>query len=374
MNSIQMVDLRTQYERIKPEIDLAIQGVIENTAFINGPDVKAFAKELAEYTGAGFVIPCGNGTDALQIAMMALDFLPGQEVIVPAFTYVAAVEMISLLGLKPKFVDVTPDTFEMNSSELEKAIGPNVVGIIPVHLYGQCSNMEFILDVANRNNLKVIEDTAQAIGAVYSFSNGKKAQAGTMGHVGTTSFFPSKNLGCYGDGGAMFTNDPDLAERLNRIANHGQKKKYHHESIGINSRLDTLQAAILRVKLKELDRYCAARNQVADRYDQAFKNHTSIKIPKRASNSTHVFHQYTVQIEGADRDALKSYLQEKGIPTMIYYPIPVPKQQAYLRYRYQTGDFPVSESLCEKVLSFPIHTEMDPAQQDFIIDSILNYF
>ncbi|GMQ26699.1 DegT/DnrJ/EryC1/StrS family aminotransferase [Algoriphagus sp. oki45] len=374
MNSIQMVDLRTQYERIKPEIDLAIQGVIENTAFINGPEVKAFAKELAEYTGAGFVIPCGNGTDALQIAMMALDFQPGQEVIVPAFTYVAAVEMISLLGLKPKFVDVTPDTFEMNPSELEKAIGPNVVGIIPVHLYGQCSNMEFILDVANRNNLKVIEDTAQAIGAVYSFSNGKKAQAGTMGHVGTTSFFPSKNLGCYGDGGAMFTNDPDLAERLNRIANHGQKKKYHHESIGINSRLDTLQAAILRVKLKELDRYCAARNQVADRYDQAFKNHTSIKIPKRASNSTHVFHQYTVQIEGADRDALKSYLQEKGIPTMIYYPIPVPKQQAYLRYGYQTGDFPVSESLCEKVLSFPIHTEMDPAQQDFIIDSILNYF
>ena len=374
MNSIQMVDLRTQYESIKPEIDLAIQGVIENTAFINGPEVKAFAKELAEYTGAGFVIPCGNGTDALQIAMMALDFQPGQEVIVPAFTYVAAVEMISLLGLKPKFVDVTPDTFEMNPSELEKAIGPNVVGIIPVHLYGQCSNMEFILDVANRNNLKVIEDTAQAIGAVYSFSNGKKAQAGTMGDVGTTSFFPSKNLGCYGDGGAMFTNNPDLAERLNRIANHGQKKKYHHESIGINSRLDTLQAAILRVKLKELDRYCAARNQVADRYDQAFKNHASIKIPKRASNSTHVFHQYTVQIEGADRDALKSYLQEKGIPTMIYYPIPVPKQQAYLRYGYQTGDFPVSESLCEKVLSFPIHTEMDPAQQDFIIDAILSYF
>ncbi|GMQ29513.1 DegT/DnrJ/EryC1/StrS family aminotransferase [Algoriphagus confluentis] len=374
MKSIQMVDLRSQYERIKPEIDLAIQGVIENSAFINGPEVKAFAKELAEYTGAEFVIPCGNGTDALQIAMMALDFKPGQEVIVPAFTYVAAVEMISLLGLKPKFVDVTPDTFEMNPSELEKAIGPNVVGIIPVHLYGQCSNMEFILDVANRNNLKVIEDTAQAIGAVYSFSNGKKAQAGTMGHVGTTSFFPSKNLGCYGDGGAMFTNDPDLAERLNRIANHGQKKKYHHESIGVNSRLDTLQAAILRVKLKELDRYCAARNQVADRYDQAFKNHTSIKIPKRASNSTHVFHQYTVQIEGADRDALKSYLQEKGIPTMIYYPIPVPKQQAYLRYGYQTGDFPVSESLCEKVLSFPIHTEMDPAQQDFIIDSILSYF
>ena len=374
MNSIQMVDLRTQYDRIKPEIDLAIKGVIENSSFINGPEVKAFVKELAEYTGAGYVIPCGNGTDALQIAMMALDFEQGKEVIVPAFTYVAAVEMISLLGLKPKFVDVTPDTFEMNPSELENAIGPNVVGIISVHLYGQCSNMEFIMDVAKRNNLKVIEDTAQAIGAVYSFSNGKKAQAGTMGDVGTTSFFPSKNLGCYGDGGAMFTNDPDLAERLNRIANHGQKKKYHHESIGINSRLDTLQAAILRVKLKELDRYCAARNQVAERYDQAFKNHTSIKIPQRASYSTHVFHQYTVQIEGADRDQLKNYLQEKGIPSMIYYPIPVPKQQAYLKYGYQPGDFPVAESMCEKVLSFPIHTEMDPAQQDYIIDSILSFF
>jgi UDP-2-acetamido-2-deoxy-ribo-hexuluronate aminotransferase len=374
MTSIQMVDLRTQYEQIKAEVDQAIQQVLDTTAFINGPDVKAFSAELADYTGARFVIPCANGTDALQIAMMALGFQPGDEIIVPTFTYVATVEVIALLGLKPKFVDVLPDTYELDPKALEESMGPRVVGIVPVHLYGQCSNMEFILDFARKNDLKVIEDTAQAIGAVYTFSDGRKAQAGTMGDVGTTSFFPSKNLGCYGDGGAMFTNDPVLAETLRMIANHGQKKKYYHDSIGVNSRLDTLQAAILRVKLQHLDRYSASRNEVADRYDKAFVNHPNIKTPKRAANSTHVFHQYTVQVEGASRDELKAYLQENGVPTMVYYPVPLHRQNAYLEYGYKDGDFPVAESLCKKVLSFPIHTEMEIEQQSYIIETVKRFF
>lgn len=374
MKSIQMVDLRSQYERIKSDIDQAIQQVLDNTAFINGPDVKAFSEELAEYTGAKFTITCGNGTDALQIAMMALDFRPGDEIIVPAFTYVATVEVISLLGLRPRFVDVLPDTFELDPDALEKAIGPKVVGIVPVHLFGQCSNMEFILDFATKYNLKVIEDAAQAIGAVYTFLDGRKSQAGTMGDVGTTSFFPSKNLGCFGDGGAMFTNNPVLAEKLRMIANHGQKKKYYHDSIGVNSRLDTLQAGILRVKLKHLDRYSASRNEAADKYDAAFLNHSNIKTPRRATNSTHVFHQYTVQVEGASRDELKTYLQEKGVPTMVYYPVPLHLQHAYLQYGYQEGDFPVAESLCKKVLSFPIHTEMEIEQQSYIIDTVMSFF
>lgn len=374
MKSIQMVDLRSQYERIKSDIDQAIQHVLDTTAFINGPEVRAFSDELTEYTGAKFTITCGNGTDALQIAMMALDFRPGDEIIVPAFTYVATVEVISLLGLRPRFVDVLPDTFELDPDALEKAIGPKVVGIVPVHLFGQCSNMEFILDFATKYNLKVIEDAAQAIGAVYTFLDGRKSQAGTMGDVGTTSFFPSKNLGCYGDGGAMFTNDQLLAEKLRMIANHGQKKKYYHDSIGVNSRLDTLQAGILRVKLKHLDRYSASRNEVADKYDAAFLNHPNIKTPKRATNSTHVFHQYTVQVEGASRDELKTYLQEKGVPTMVYYPVPLHLQHAYLQYGYQEGDFPVAESLCKKVLSFPIHTEMEIEQQSYIIDTVKSFF
>lgn len=374
MNSIQMVDLYTQYERIKSEVDQAIQQVLDTTAFINGPEVKAFSEELAVYTGAKHVITCGNGTDALQIAMMALDFKPGDEVIVPAFTYVATVEVISLLGLKPRFVDVLPDTFELDPSELEKSLSPKVVGIVPVHLFGQCSNMEFILHFAKIHNLKVIEDAAQAIGSVYSFSDGKSAQAGTMGNVGTTSFFPSKNLGCFGDGGAMFTNDSGLAEKLRMIANHGQKKKYHHDSIGVNSRLDTLQAAVLRVKLKHLDRYTTSRNEVAGRYDQAFFNHPKISIPKRAANSTHVFHQYTVRIEEGRRDELKNYLQEKNIPTMVYYPLPLHRQNAYLRYGYKEGDFPIAETLCQQVLSLPIHTEMKLDQQNYIIETINNFF
>lgn len=369
-----MVDLRTQYECIKAEVDQAIQQVLDSTAFINGPDVKVFSDELASYTGAKYVVPCANGTDALQIAMMALGFKPEDEVIVPTFTYVATVEVIALLGLRPKFVDVLLDTYELDPEGLEKALGPKVVGIVPVHLYGQCSKMEYILNFAKKYNLKVIEDTAQAIGAVYTFSDGRKSQAGTMGDVGTTSFFPSKNLGCYGDGGAMFTNDPDLAEKLRMIANHGQKKKYYHDSIGVNSRLDTLQAAILRVKLKHLDRYSASRNEVADRYDAAFLNHPNIKTPKRAGNSTHVFHQYTVQVEGCSREELKNHLQEKGVPTMVYYPVPLHLQNAYLEYGYQVGDFPVAESLCKKVLSLPIHTEMKKEEQEYIIEAIKSFF
>jgi dTDP-4-amino-4,6-dideoxygalactose transaminase len=306
--------------------------------------------------------------------MMALDFKPGDEIIVPAFTYVATVEVIALLGLKPVFIDVVPDTYELDLSQLEEKITPRTVGIVPVHLYGQCSDMEPILTFAKKHSLKVIEDTAQAIGAVYTFRDGSKAQAGTMGDIGTTSFFPSKNLGCFGDGGAIFTNDEDLAKKLQMIANHGQAKKYHHESIGVNSRLDTIQAAILNVKLKHLDRYSASRNEVADRYDESFKNHPAIKTPKRAKNSTHVFHQYTIQVEGAERDELKNYLAEKGVPSMVYYPISLHQQVAYQGYGFKKGDFLVAESLCLKVLSLPIHTEMKVQDQDYIIETIKGFF
>lgn len=374
-NIIQMVDLKSQYDRIKPEIDSAIQEVLNQTAFINGPQVKKFAEELKEYTGADFVVPCANGTDALQIAMMALDFKPGDEVIVPAFTYVATVEVIALLGLKPIFIDVTEDTFELDVTKFESKISDRTVGIVTVHLYGQCSNMEEILRIAETYHLKVIEDTAQAIGAVYTFSDGRKMQAGTMGNIGTTSFFPSKNLGCYGDGGAIFTNDQVLAEKIQMIANHGQKRKYYHDSIGVNSRLDTLQAAILSVKLKYLNQYTIARNKVADRYDAAFSNHSRICIPARVKNSTHVFHQYTVKLhESVDREAFKSYLGDKGVPTMVYYPLPLHLQKAYLEYGGKEGQYPVSEKLCKQVISFPIHTEMHSYEQDYIIEQILNYF
>ena len=374
MSTIQMVDLRSQYDKIKSEVDSAIQEVIDTTAFINGPQVKAFGESLVQYTGAKHVITCANGTDALQIAMMALDFKPGDEVIVPAFTYVATVEVIALLGLKPVFIDVISDTYELDLSQLEEKLTERTVGIVPVHLYGQCSDMEPILAFAKKHSLKIIEDTAQAIGAVYTFSDGRQTQAGTIGDIGTTSFFPSKNLGCYGDGGAIFTNDSDLAKKLQMIANHGQAKKYHHESIGVNSRLDTIQAAILNVKLKHLDRYSASRNEVADRYDESFKNHLNIKTPIRSKNSTHVFHQYTIQVEGVDRDELKNYLAEKGVPSMVYYPISLHEQVAYQGYGYKKGDFPVAESLCTKVLSLPVHTEMKVEDQEYIIETIKSFF
>lgn len=372
--NIQMVDLKSQYDLIKSEVNQAIQEVIDNTSFINGPQVKKFSDALAAFTGAEYVVTCGNGTDALQIAMMGLDFQPGQEVIVPAFTYVATAEVIALLGLKPVFIDVIADTYELNVSQLESKITSKTVGIVPVHLFGQCSNMEEILAIAHKHNLKVIEDTAQAIGAKYTFSDGTIKQAGTIGNVGTTSFFPSKNLGCYGDGGAMFTNDPELAEKLHMIANHGQKKKYHHHIVGVNSRLDTLQAAILYVKLQHLDRYSASRNAVANKYDQAFAGHAHIKIPVRVANSTHAFHQYTIQVEGVSRDELKGYLFENGIPSMVYYPLTLHQQEAYKDLGFRKGDFPVAESLCEKVLSLPIHTEMRSEDQDYIIETIKSFF
>ena len=368
-----MVDLQGQYSHIKEEIDKAIISVIEAGQFINGPEVKLFSKELAEYNDVRHVIPCANGTDALQIAMMALGFEPGDEIILPAFTYVATVEVIALLGLKPVFVDVVPSTFELDSSQLKLKLTSKTKAIVPVHLYGQCSNMEVILDFAKEHNLAVIEDAAQAIGAEYKFNNGDVKKAGTMGDIGTTSFFPSKNLGCYGDGGAVFTNNDELAEKLKMIANHGQKIKYIHESIGVNSRLDTLQASILSIKLKYLDQYNNSRNEVADRYDAAFNNCKNITIPERTSFSTHVFHQYTLKIENVSRDGLKKYLADHDVPSMIYYPIPLHLQKAYASYGFIKGDFPVSENLCNKVLSLPIHTEMPVQTQDFIIKLVKEY-
>lgn len=368
-----MVDLQSQYACIKNEVDKAIIGVIESGHFINGAEVKKFSEELAEYNAVKHVIPCANGTDALQIAMMALGFEPGDEIILPAFTYVAAVEVIALLHLKPVFVDVLPSTFELDSSQLKGKLTSRTKAIVPVHLYGQCCNMEAILDFAEEHNLAVIEDAAQAIGAEYKFNNGEVKKAGTMGDIGTTSFFPSKNLGCYGDGGAVFTNNDKLAEKLNMIANHGQRVKYVHESIGVNSRLDTLQASILSIKLKHLNQYNKSRNEVADRYDSAFNNCKNITIPERASFSTHVFHQYTLKIENMSRDGLKKHLADYNIPSMIYYPKPLHLQKAYCAYGFVEGDFPVSENLCTKVLSLPIHTEMSIQAVDFIIKVVKEY-
>ena len=374
MKKIHMVDLKGQYNKIKPQIDQAIQTVIDNTAFINGPEVKAFAAELEQHLGIPYVIPCANGTDALQIAMMALNLKPGDEVITANFTYVATAEVIALLGLKPVLVECNPDTFCIDPAAIEKAISPKTKAIVPVHLFGQCADMEPITEIANRHNLFVIEDTAQAIGATYTFSDGTKKPAGGIGHVGTTSFFPSKNLGCYGDGGAIFTTDETLAKRIRMIANHGQSVQYVHDDIGVNSRLDTIQAAILRVKLQHLDEYSAARVAVADAYDKAFANHPNLVTPKRAANSTHVFHQYTVQLKGADRAALKEYLTSKEIPMMVYYPLPLHMQKAYADARYNEGDFPITEELCKTVFSLPIHTEMDSETQNYIIESVLTFF
>lgn len=373
MKKIQMVDLKGQYEKIKPEIDKAIQQVIDNTAFINGPDVKAFQAELEQHLHIPHVIPCANGTDALQIAMMALNLKPGDEVITANFTYVATAEVIALLGLTPVLVDVDPETFCIDPAAIEKAITPNTKAIVPVHLFGQCADMGPILAIANKHNLHVIEDTAQAIGATYTFANGDKKPAGAMGIVGTTSFFPSKNLGCYGDGGAIFSINDDLAKRIRMIANHGQSVQYVHDDIGVNSRLDSIQAAILRVKLQHLDAYSAARVAVADAYDKAFTNHPKLVTPKRAANSTHVFHQYTLQLKGADRAALKEFLASKDIPMMVYYPIPLHLQKAYTNPRYKEGDFPVTEQLCKEVFSLPIHTEMDSETQQYIIDNVLEF-
>jgi dTDP-4-amino-4,6-dideoxygalactose transaminase len=368
-HNIKMVDLHKQYLRIKPEIDRALQDVLTSTAFIQGPQVKEFAGALAKYTGAQHVIPCGNGTDALQIAMMALDLKPGDEVIVPVHTYVATAEVIALLGLTPVFVDVFEDTFNIDTTQLEKVITKNTKVIVPVHLYGQCADMEPILRIAKAHNLHVIEDAAQALGAMYSFSDGSTKRAGTMGTIGTTSFFPSKNLGCYGDGGAVFTNEPALAERLRMIANHGQRIKYYHDIIGVNSRLDTLQAAILNVKLRYLDGFAAQRSEVATFYDHNVRPDIG-QTPVRASNSTHVFHQYTVKVKKGNRDDFQRYLFDKGIPSMIYYPVPLHLQKAYRRPGLGEGSFPVTENLSKIVISLPIHTEMEQKELQFICDAI----
>lgn len=369
-----MVDLHTQYARIKPEIDAAIQAVLDSTAFIQGPQVATFAKELAEFTGAKHVIPCANGTDALQIAMMALDYKPGDEIIVPVHTYVATAEVIALLGLKPVFVDVDPQTFNIDPDQIAARISAKTKAIVPVHLYGQCANMEAILKIASDHNIDVIEDAAQSLSAEFIFSDGTRKKSGTMATIGTTSFFPSKNLGCYGDGGAIFTNDSALAEKITMMANHGQKVKYHHETIGVNSRLDTLQAAILSVKLTYLNEYTAKRNEVANYYDKNLAGIKQIITPYRASYSTHAFHQYTIKVDGIDRDEFKLYLDKCGVPSMIYYPVPLYLQKAYKQPGIDRGSFPVTEKLSKTVLSLPVHTEMNAEQLEYICTIIRKYF
>ncbi|MEO8086468.1 MAG: DegT/DnrJ/EryC1/StrS family aminotransferase [Bacteroidota bacterium] len=373
MRKIQMVDLIGQYEKIQPEIDKAILDVVRSSAYINGPEVKAFQAELETYLGVKHVIPCANGTDALQIAMMALGLKPGDEVITASFTYVATAEVIALLQLKPVLVDVLPDTFLIDPKAVERAITPKTKAIVPVHLFGQCADMDALMEIAVRHKLYVIEDTAQAIGSDYYLKNGKTQKAGTIGTIGCTSFFPSKNLGCYGDGGAIFTNDDDLAKKMRMVANHGQSTLYYHDEIGVNSRLDSIQAAILRIKLRHLDEYAAARRKVADYYDDAFAGNDKIITPARTKNSDHVFHQYTLMLKNADRNKLREQLATKEIPSMIYYPVPLHLQKAYRDDRYQPGDFPVTEHLCAHVLSLPVHTEMNEETLKFITGSVLEF-
>ncbi len=373
MRKIQMVDLHSQYEKIKPEIDQAIQDVIDSTAFINGPAVKSFQKDLEEYLGVKHVIPCGNGTDALQISMMALGLKPGDEVITADFTFVATVEVIALLGLTPVLVDVDPDSFNIKPEAVEKAITPRTKAIVPVHLFGQCADMDAIMGIARRYHLYVIEDACQAIGAEYRSKDGWIKKAGTMGDIGCTSFFPSKNLGCYGDGGAIYTNDDKLANMLRGIANHGMFVRYYHDFVGVNSRLDSMQAAILRVKLPHLDEYISARQKAAQYYDNAFAGNPYLKIPFRHPKSSHVFHQYTLVCNGISRDDMVSYLATKNIPAMVYYPVPLHLQKAYKSERYVEGDFPVTEMLSANVFSLPMHTELDEEQLQYICDHVLKF-
>lgn len=378
MNKIQMVDLKGQYLKIKDEVDAGIQNVIDNTAFINGPIVKEFAEHLSQYMGGCYVTPCANGTDALQIALMALELKPGDEVIVPAFTYVASAEVIGLLGLTPVMVDVDYETFNVTVGNIKKALSPKTKAIIPVHLFGQSCDMEPILAFAKEHNLYVIEDNAQAIGAEYTFSDGHKAKTGTMGTIGCTSFFPSKNLGCYGDGGAIFTKDENLAERIHMIANHGQRVKYHHSVIGCNSRLDSIQAAILNVKLKHLDEYGKARYEAASYYTAKLKEFDPEEkffiTPKELEKSTHVYHQYTLKIKNNKRDELKAYLAEQGIPSMIYYPLPLQEQEAFKPITRAAESLENSKECAYSVLSLPIHTEMTKEIQDMILNGLKSFY
>lgn len=374
MKKIQMVDLAGQYQHIKGQINAGFQEVLENTAYINGPQVHAFQKSLEDYLGAKHVIPCANGTDALQIAMMGLGLKQGDEVITADFTFAATVEVIALLGLTPVLVDVEEDTFNISIEAIKKAITSKTKAIVPVHLFGQAANMDEIMKIAKEHNLYVIEDNAQAIGANYKSENGSKQKVGTIGHVAATSFFPSKNLGCYGDGGAIFTNDDQLAHTLRGIVNHGMYVRYHHDVVGVNSRLDSLQAVVLNAKLPKLDQYNTARREAAKKYSSALANHKNIVTPIiSGDDDSHVFHQYTLRIVGADRNALMQHLLDKGIPCAIYYPIPLHSQKAYLDSRYKEEDFPVTNRLVNEVLSLPMHTELDNEQIKFITDSILGF-
>ncbi|MFT4832532.1 MAG: UDP-2-acetamido-2-deoxy-ribo-hexuluronate aminotransferase [Psychroserpens sp.] len=381
MKKIQMVDLNGQYQSIKEQINSSITQILETTAFINGPEVHAFQKELETYLGVKHVIPCANGTDALQIAMMGLGLEQGDEVITADFTFAATVEVIALLKLTPVLVDVDPDTFNIDPEALEKAITPKTKAIVPVHLFGQCANMDVIMAIAEKHNLFVIEDNAQAIGATHTSSDGKKVKAGSIGHVAATSFFPSKNLGCYGDGGAIFTNDDELAHTLRGIVNHGMYERYHHDVVGVNSRLDSIQAAVLRAKLPNLDTYNSKRRNAARRYSKALQGHKNIRVPKTVNGcegicdtcDCHVFHQYTLRIMNGQRDALVQHLSEKGIPCGVYYPIPLHRQKAYLDERYKEADFPVTNQLVKEVISLPMHTELDEEQIDFITQTIIKF-
>ena len=368
-----MVDLVSQYEKIKPEVDKAIEQVINKAQFIKGPDVQEFEKELATYLNVKHVIACANGTDALQIALMALDLQPGDEVITPSFTYIATVEVVALLQLKPIFVEVNKDTFTLDISKIESAITPKTKAIVPVHLYGQSVDMEPLEALAKKYNLPIIEDNAQAIGSTYTYSNGETKKTGSMGTIACTSFFPSKNLGCYGDGGAIMTNDDVLADKIKMIANHGQSKRYYHDVVGCNSRLDTIQAAVLRIKLRLLDQYCNERRKVADFYDAAFANHPKITTPKRNAQSLHVFHQYTLLITDTDRDLLIQKLADAGIPSMIYYPVPAHKQKMFDTLHLAKTDMPTTDWLTERVISLPIHTEMDNEQLEYITKTFLTH-
>ena len=373
MRPIQMVDTKTQYQRIKPEVDQAVLDVIGSTAFINGKAVHDFTAHLGSYLHVKHTIPCANGTDALQIAMMALGLRPGDEVITPSFTYIATTEVIALLGLTPVFVEVDPRTFCMDLSSLEKAITSRTKAIVPVHLYGQAAPMEEIMKIADAHGLFVIEDNAQAIGCNYIYPDGSRKKTGTIGHIGTTSFYPSKNLGAFGDGGAIFTNNEEWAAKMKMIANHGQSRQYYHDLVGCNSRLDSIQAAVLDIKLRHLDEYAAARRKAADFYDKAFAGNMKITIPYRATYSDHVFHQYTVLLNGVDRDGLKTFLASQQVPAMIYYPVPGHKQKMFQHFNSASVDLPVTDDLTHRVISLPIHTELDKEQLEYITSKVLEY-
>lgn len=373
MRAIQMVDLQAQYQKLKAELDGRLEGVLDSAAFINGPEVKRFQSELETYLQVKHVIPCANGTDALQVALMALGLERGDEVITTTFTFIATAEVIALLGLKPVLVDVDPDSFLISTEAIKNAISPKTKAIIPVHLFGQCANMEEIMKIADEHQLRVIEDAAQSIGASFHFSNGESKSSGCIGDFGCTSFFPSKNLGCYGDGGALFTNDDELAEKARVVVNHGMKVRYYHDEIGVNSRLDSLQAAVLSVKLQYLNDYGNARRVAAWHYDSELGEIEGLQTPKRERNSCHVFHQYTLRCTGIDRDKLRDHLNSKDIPAMIYYPVPLHQQKAYKDPRYNYGDFPVAEMLADQVLSLPMHTELDEEQLFFITNSIKEF-